>query len=212
MNSMDNTPPSKPNPQPVKKMKSVHAPKRKRRGRGFLTFLLFIGIIAAAALFAWAEMQRRDALKQLEQTEHQLEEIKKSTQRSGQEAAQQVLEKVRSLMAFPTDPEPTVATITDVERLRRTSDFYQKAKNGDHLIITKDRAILFDPDRNIIVDVVPVRLEETSESEEGQTETTPTATPTPTASPPSEEEQPTAAASPAPVQEGPGSENMEMPQ
>jgi cell division septation protein DedD len=132
-------------------------PTRRRRG-GFLNFLLFVGIIGAVALFFWAEQQRRDALSKLEQTEQQLQEIKESTERSGQQVADEVLGKVRQHINLPEETQPTVATIIDVDRLRETSDFYKEAKNGDHLILTETRAILYNPETDRIVDVVPVML------------------------------------------------------
>ncbi|KKT92267.1 MAG: hypothetical protein A3E37_01490 [Candidatus Andersenbacteria bacterium RIFCSPHIGHO2_12_FULL_46_9] len=132
-------------------------PHRRRRG-GILNFLLFVGIIGAVALFFWAEQQRRDALSKLEQTEQQLQEIKESTERSGQQVADEVLGKVRQHINLPEELQPTVATIIDVDRLRETSDFYKEAKNGDHLILTETRAILYNPDTDRIVDVVPVML------------------------------------------------------
>ena len=144
-------------PQSNKAAKSIKTPRRRRRG--FVNFLLFIGIIAAIGLFAWAEMQRRDAIGRLKETEQELEKIRQSTERRGTEVAQQVLESVRKLIDVPNDPEPTVATIVDVDALREASPFYNKAENGDHLIITETRAILYDPDRGIILDVVPVRID-----------------------------------------------------
>lgn len=150
-----------------------------------LNLLLLLGIIAAIASFAWAEQQRRQAINRLKETEQELEEIRKSTQRSGAEVAQQVLEKLRKHVDIPTDPQPTVATIIDIERLRETNDFYNKAENGDHLIITGTRAILYDPDRDRVIDVVPVRIDVTSPepgSQEGQTQESPAiqqASPTP---------------------------------
>jgi type II secretory pathway pseudopilin PulG len=136
---------------------SAAKPKR-RRGRGLFNLILLIGIIAAIALFGWAEMQRRNAISQLEATQQELEKIRESTQRRGSEVAQEVLGQVRALIDIPAEPEPTVATIIDVDALRESSEFYNKAKNGDHLIITENRAVLFDPDRGIILDVVPVSI------------------------------------------------------
>jgi len=134
---------------------------KKRRRRRRLNFVLFIGILSAIALFFWAEQRRRSALSQLEQTEAQLEKIQGSTQ-SADEVAAKVLAEVRKLMVLPTDPEPTVATIVDVAKLRATSDFYYQAKDGDHLIVTEERAILYDPDQKLIIDVVPVKLTDDS--------------------------------------------------
>lgn len=163
------TSPTKPQGATTGKIK----PNRRRRG-GFLNFILFVGIIGAVALFFWAEQQRRDALSKLEQTEQQLQEIKESTERSGQQVADEVLGKVRQHIVLPEELQPTVATIIDVDRLRETSDFYKEAKNGDHLILTETRAILYNPDTDRIVDVVPIMLnpeEETAptEGEEGNT-------------------------------------------
>jgi hypothetical protein len=74
------------------------------------------------------------------------------------EAAKRIVERVKRHYAVPGDVDPTVATIVDVETLKTRNDFYKAAKNGDHLVITPTRAILYDPDRDIIVDVVPVQL------------------------------------------------------
>ncbi len=149
------------NQQPSPESKTVTPPEKhkKRRGGRFLNLLLLLGIIGAIALFAWAEQQRREAINRLKQTEQELEEIRKATQRSGADVAQQVLEKVRKHMDLPTDPQPTVATIIDIDRLRQSNEFYNRAENGDHLIITTNRAILYDPDRDLVVDVVPVRVD-----------------------------------------------------
>lgn len=144
---------------PTKPKGAVTGKVKPRRRRGsLLNLLLFIGIIGAVALFFWAEQQRRDALSKLEQTEQQLQQIKESTERSGQQVADEVLGKIRQHMRLPEDLQPTVATIIDVDRLRETSDFYKDAKNGDHLILTETRAILYDPATDRIIDVVPVIL------------------------------------------------------
>ena len=162
-----------PSTAPTKPKKTDNTGRKKRRRRGgTLNLLLFVGIIGAVALFFWAEQQRRDALSQLQETEQQLEEIKESTERSGQQVADDVLSKLREHIELPEDPQPTVATIIDVDRLRETSDFYNSAENGDHLILTETRAILFDANSNKIIDVVPVVLDPDaapSEGEEGDT-------------------------------------------
>lgn len=141
--------------------REIAKPKAGRRSH-LGSVVLVVGILAVLGLFAWAEVQRRHAVRQLASTQQQLEEIKKSTSRSGAEVAKAVLDKVRKHIDVPSDPAPTVATIVDVDRLRQTSDFYKKAKNGDNLIITENRAILYDPDKDIVIDVVPVQINRTS--------------------------------------------------
>lgn len=150
--------------------KGTKKPKR-RRGRGLFNLLLIIGIIAAIGLFVWAEQQRRSTEQQLEQTAQELEEIRRSTQRGGQELADEVLGKLRTHMRFIEDPQPTVATIVDIEALRQANEFYNSAENGDHLIITQRRAILYDPEQDIVLDVVPVVINQEDQNsipEEGE--------------------------------------------
>ncbi|MDA1169309.1 MAG: hypothetical protein O3A36_03150 [bacterium] len=140
---------------------SVTEPKKKSRKHGrsrFFNIVLLIAIIVVAGLFVRAEKQRRSIEENLEKTSQELEELKKSTENSGQEAANKVLQKVRALIDIPGEPAPTVATITDVETLRKSNDFYNKANNGDTLIITANRAILYNAEKNIIIDVVPVEI------------------------------------------------------
>lgn len=147
-------------PTSMDKTKSgVRAPRKPKRGvRGLLNFILFIAIIVVIALFVRAEMERRAAEAQLQEKAAELQQLKETAERSGQQVADQVLEKLRRHIVLPGDPAPTVATIVDIEQLKQANDFYSPAKNGDHLIITQDRAILYDPDRDLILDIVPVQI------------------------------------------------------
>lgn len=172
--------------------KSIKAP-HKRRG-GLLNLLLLIGIIVTISLFVWAEQQRREAQQKLTQTATELEELRKSAEASGQEVADEVLRKLRTHMEIPTDPQPTVATIVDAAALKEANEFYAPAENGDHLVITNKRAILYDADRDIILDVVPVQIDPNA-TPQPDSSATPNTSPaaSPAASPA------TAAASPTPT-------------
>ena len=76
-----------------------------------------------------------------------------------QETADLILKEIRNLIDIPEDVNPTVATIVDVEILKKKNPFYAKASNGDHLIVTPTRAILYSSVTKRIIDVVPVQLE-----------------------------------------------------
>jgi len=171
--------------RPTKKAEGLKQPTKKRGRGGLFNLILLIGIIVVVGLFVWAEQQRRSAQTQLQDTITELEQLRESSEQSGQEVAQRVLEAVRKHVDLPTDPEPTVATIVDVESLRAANEFYSVADNGDHLIITERRAILYDPERDIILDVVPVRLENSAQTgsgeatEGGEGDTTPSPSPAP---------------------------------
>lgn len=161
---------------------SINEPKRKKTPRksSLLNIILIIAVIVVGVLFARAEMQRRTAEKDLQKTTQELQVAKQSTQNSSQEAANAILEKVRLLINIPSDPAPTVATITDVDSLRKTNAFYNKAENGDNLIVTADRAILYSPLKNIIIDVIPVQISASPSVSPGATpEASPVGTPKP---------------------------------
>jgi hypothetical protein len=120
-------------------------------------FLAFVVVLIA--LVVTLELKRQEAQNQLEQLTIRLEQLQTGNTSQNREAARRIIERVRRHMDIVTDVEPTVATIVNVNELRQRNSFYNKAENGDHLIVTTERAILYDPDRDIILDVVPVQLQ-----------------------------------------------------
>ena len=67
-----------------------------------------------------------------------------------------VLKEISKHMVLPKDEQPTVATITNVDKLKKQMPFFDKAQNGFKVVVYKEKAILFDPANNIIIDVAPV--------------------------------------------------------
>lgn len=135
-------------------MGSDAAPKSSRKA------LLAIVMIALVALVLVLDLQRREAEKQLKNLSVRLEQLQTGNTQQNREAAERIVREVRKLITIPEDIEPTVATIIDVETLRQRNSFYNKAENGNHLIVTADRAILYDSEKNIIIDVVPVQVQQ----------------------------------------------------
>lgn len=120
--------------------------------------LLPVGIIVLAVLLVVVFTQWRGAEAKLKQLSVQMETLQGNPQQN-QEKAKEIVEKVRKLIEIPEGVEPTVAAIVDVAQLRERNAFYNKAENGDFLIVTTSRAILYDPDQNVILDVVPVQID-----------------------------------------------------
>jgi|GEM_PF-1197431 len=104
------------------------------------------------------DAQRRQAQKELKNLTVRLEQLQGNDQ-ANQEKAKAVVERVKILMDIDTSVEPTVATIVDVAKLQERNPFYNKAQNGDYLIVTPSRAILYRESINRILDVVPVQIE-----------------------------------------------------
>lgn len=120
--------------------------------------VLPILLVVLVALVVFLDFQRRQARAELVNLSVRLEQVQGDAAEN-QERADRIVERVRSLIDIPEDVVPTVATIVDVEKLRAQNAFYNKAENGDYLVVTPTRAILFDDDRGVIVDVVPVQIE-----------------------------------------------------
>ncbi len=83
-----------------------------------------------------------------------------------QATAQKELDKtvgaVGKLMVLPEDETPTLATVEDPAKLQ-DQPFFKNAKKGDKVLIytRSQKAILYDPSLNKIVEVAPVNLGET---------------------------------------------------
>ncbi len=123
-----------------------------------LKLLFPLLVIALVVLVVVLDTQRRQAEGELKNLTVRLEQLQGNSQEN-QERAKQIVTRVRTLIDIPADITPTVATIVDVEKLRAQNPFYNNAKNGDYLIVTPTRAILFDADRGVIIDVVPVQIQ-----------------------------------------------------
>lgn len=91
-----------------------------------------------------------------QQTQNQLT---KSTQASEQAA---LLSEVGKLILLPTGEQPSIATVSDVSKLKEQS-FFAHARNGDKVLIYSKakEAILYDPFANKIVAVGPISLTQT---------------------------------------------------
>lgn len=162
---------------PTEETETSPRSRRHRLWDGFIVLLLLV----ALAYVGYSEWSRRQTAEELTTTMQKLQELEHNSRASGEAVAREVLAKVGTHIVLPTtSPAPTVATIVNAEELKKDNPFYAPAKNGDHLVITRTRAILYDPAADKILDVVPVQITPASP--------TPTATPTasPTASPQSE--------------------------
>lgn len=111
-----------------------------------------IGIILLVLFFnnlkAQREMRKLKADLQKAKTEIAVSEI------------QQVTEAVGKLIILPDGEVPTLATVTDVEKLRQDQAFFSNAENGDKVLVyvQAKKAILYRPRINKVVEVSPVSV------------------------------------------------------
>lgn len=72
----------------------------------------------------------------------------------------ELVSQVGKLIELPLNEEPTIATVSDVQKLKGQA-FFVHAQNGDKVLIYKNakKAILFRPATGKIVDVGPVNID-----------------------------------------------------
>jgi len=121
----------------------------KKRTIRFFLIVLAVGII----IFGGYEILNRTGLISTFKLAYQLQQ-----QKSISVEDRRILEQLGKIMVLPGDIAPTLAIVTDVEALKNQQPlFFANAHAGDRLILYPDKAILFDPKANKIVNVGPVQ-------------------------------------------------------
>ena len=89
----------------------------------------------------------------------QYSSLKKNPQEFAQREVKGLIERVSELIVLPEGEEPTVATVSDVEKLK-DQPFFVRAKQGYKVIIYTQakKAILYDPAAHKIVEVAPLNI------------------------------------------------------
>ena len=82
-----------------------------------------------------------------------------AAQVSAQEEAEKLTMAVGKLMLLPKDETPTVATVTDIDKIK-DQPFFKDAQNDHKVLIYPNTklAIIYDPKANLIVNVGPINF------------------------------------------------------
>ena len=121
----------------------------KKGGTKSIIVWFIVGIlVGAGALYIWNLYTIVDPTKVASQME--------------QAQVKELVAKVGKLIILPTGEEPVVATINDASALVKDQVFYKGAKNGDVVLVYQKnaKAIVYSPERNVIVNVGPVVLQD----------------------------------------------------
>jgi len=119
--------------------------------------LLILGILVVLALIAGGSYFYLQYKKS--------QDLLKNPTLAAQIESQDLVKNVGKLIDLPKDEQPTIATVSDVSKLK-DQPFFAKAKNGFKVLIYSkaQKAILYDPIENKIIEVGPVNLGSSQES------------------------------------------------
>lgn len=123
-----------------------------------LTKKILLGMVAIVLVSGVVYSQRINS--ENKNLKKQVEELKNPQEMAKKEAAD-LVSKISKLVVLPSGEEPVVATVTDKEKLK-DQPVFSKTENGDKILIYSNakKAYIYRPDKNVVVDVIPVNMGE----------------------------------------------------
>ena len=88
----------------------------------------------------------------------QARDLKVDPQKVSQEENEKVIAAVGKLVLLPEGEAPTIATVTDPDKLKAEQAFFAKAVAGDKVLIYTRalKAIMYRPGENKIIEIAPL--------------------------------------------------------
>lgn len=117
---------------------------------GIIIILLIILALSSTTYYLYAQSKN---LKQ------EIAALKNNPQLKAQEETKNLMARISQLIVLPEGEEPTIATVSDPDKLK-DQPFFANAKKGDNVLIYTNakKAILYDPVNNKIVEVAPLNI------------------------------------------------------
>ncbi|MEK7626515.1 MAG: hypothetical protein AAB423_04185 [Patescibacteria group bacterium] len=137
----------------TEQVEKVLTKKELKQAKKKKMILIGIGVITliVVLLIAFFTVRYQNAQKEIERLTNPQEAVK--------EEKKQLQDKVGKLVALPEGETPTIATVSDVNKLKSQA-FFAKAENGDKVLIYTQakKAVLYRPSINKVIEVAPVNL------------------------------------------------------
>lgn len=125
--------------------------------------ILFIAAIGTAAYY----------VKRYHESQQQVKKLSSNPTLTAQQQNQDLISKVGKLTVLPTGETPTIATVTDITKLK-DQPFFANAQNGDKVLIYTGakKAYLYRPSTNKLINIAPVNIGNNQTSSTGTSTTT----------------------------------------
>ncbi|NTU66873.1 MAG: LytR C-terminal domain-containing protein [Candidatus Moranbacteria bacterium] len=138
----------------AEQLSSASVPKNKK-GTGFLrilTILILVGLAGTSIYYF-----------------RQYKKIKENPNSIAQEETKAITEKLSKIMDLPQGEDPTLATVSDRDKLKE-QEFFKNAENGDKILIYAGakQAILYRPVANKIIQVAPLIMDQNTQGTTSQ--------------------------------------------
>lgn len=126
------------------KSRKLSKPSRRQS----LVLLVILVLVAVGGFFAWKYTEAQKDVDRLS-----------NPQEAAKAANAELTANVGKHAQVPQGETPTVATVSDVSKLKSQA-FFAKAENGDKVLIYTQakRAILYRPSTDKIIEIAPINL------------------------------------------------------
>jgi|SRR3989344_695529 len=120
----------------------------KMSWKKWLALLVILALVAGGIWFAYDYSQLRKENEKLS-----------DPQQAAREATTALVNEVGALTDLPAGETPTIATVSDVSKLKNQA-FFANAQNGDKVLIFTQakRAYLYRPSTGKIIEIAPINL------------------------------------------------------
>jgi len=130
------------------KIEKIEAKEKKVTSKAFLKLILVI-VVAGLLWTGYNYFTLKKELSYIKTPEGQVE--------ANRLLVTETTEAASKLLILPeSDVDPQVLVIQNAAELAKQQEFYKNAQDNDRLIIYENQAIIYSPERNIIVNVGPV--------------------------------------------------------
>ena len=116
-------------------------------------------VVCVLGVFVWLFLQYRGVKQEVLLLSSDKESVAMQ-----QNEIDSILAQVQKHMLLPDTQTPVVATIVNAASLAEEQAFYRNAVDGDILLVYPEKALIYSPTRNVLINVGPVYVESPADS------------------------------------------------
>lgn len=128
--------------------------QNKKSTKKVIVLLLFILLCVVSVYLLFVYVKAQKELSYLKDPTAKEEVVKAENDK--------LIRTIGKLIELPADEEPVVGTVQDAATLAKDQQFFANAKNGDRVLIYKNKAVIYRPEINKLINVGPVYVNSSS--------------------------------------------------